>query len=264
MGSLWIGPPGALREIRDAATDHDRTISLGVTEFRSLAGGVTVTSLPSPPRRLALSFASLPDDDVRWLEQLARRVTGPAPFGVLDPVAVNLLDGAQSQGYSPVTGYELTGPGALAVQADRRVVLGGTTTASVLRWRHPYWSGWPIAAGAWLGFTAALAPQKGLCVLEYLTAGGTLLAQSQPGTAVYEVPPSGTVFVRPVVRMQATTTPAPIGPAWLTVDTPAQPGVTVPLGDGCPAMTVTAYSDKPRPWGRDLSIDLVEVRRARS
>ncbi|KJK48923.1 hypothetical protein UK23_15495 [Lentzea aerocolonigenes] len=235
-----------------------------MTEFRSLAGSVTVTSLATPPRRISLSFDSLTEDDARWLEALARRVTGPAPFAVIEPVALNLLDGPQSQGYGPLGAYETNGGGALSQRADRQVTIGNTSSTSALRWRHPYWSGWPVVAGARLGFAAALAPLSGVCALDYLDAGGALLGSSPQGVTVYDLPPAGTVFVRPTVRLVALPAPVLVGPAWLSMDVPAQPGVPVPLGDGCPAMTVTSYSDKPRPWGRDLSLDLVEVRRARS
>jgi len=264
VGSLWIGPPDRMREIPQAARDYDRTVELGVTEFRALSGSVTATSLTAPPRRLKFAFTGLAEEDARWLEALARRVFGPVPLAVLDPAAVNLLDGPQSQGYGPLGGYQLTGTGTLAQQADRRLTLTATANGAVLRWRHPHWTGWPIVPGLPVGFASALAPAYGACVLEFFTATGAANGTAGPATVLFEQPPAGTVFVRPTVRLVGTAGAVPVGAAWLSLATPAEAGQVAPLGDGCPAMTVTSYTDHPQPLSRDMTVELVEVRRAAS
>lgn len=264
MGSLWIGPPDRLREFPDAARDYERTVELGVTEFRALSGSVTATSLATPPRRLRFSFAGLAEDDARWLEALARRVFGPLPLAVIDPAAVNLLDGPQSQGYGPSSAYQLTGAGTLATQADRRVTVANPSAPASLRWRHPHWIGWPVIPGVPVGFVSALAPAAGGCVLEWFTATGAANGTTGPAAAPVAVPLAGTTFVRPVVLLNASTTPRLVGPAWLSFGRAPETGLSAPLGDGCPAMVVTAYTDRPQPLSRDMSVDLTEVRRTAS
>jgi hypothetical protein len=265
LGSLWIGPPGRLRAVADAATDFDRSADLGVSEFSSLSGGVTVSSLATPPRRMALSWTGLDDDTAGWLDALARRVFGPVPLAVLDPAARNLLDGPASQGSGPVSAWQLAGSGTLATQAGRTVTVGGTASGSALRWRHPHWIGWPVPPGVPVSFTSALAPAAGMCVLDYLNSAGLQIGASPSATVVTAVPPAGTWWVRPAVLLSALSDPVPVGPAWLSIGEPVTTAQHAPIGDGCPAMSVTGYTDKPRPPRyRDMSLTLVEVRRARS
>jgi hypothetical protein len=262
--SLWIGPLGRLREVRDAATEFDRSAALGVTEFASLSGGVTVTSLATPPRRMALSWTGLDNHTAGWLDALARRVFGPVPLAVLDPAARNLFDGSASQGYGPVSAWQLTGSGTLALAA-RTVTVTGTSSGSALRWRHPHWVGWPIVPGVPVSFTSALAPASGTCVLDFLNPLGSPIGAAVTGTVVTAVPPAGAWWVRPAVILSALSAPVPVGPAWLSIGEPVTTAADAPIGDGCPAMTVTGYTDKPRPPGyRDMTLNLVEVRRARS
>lgn len=261
--SLWIGSPGRLRAVPDAATDYDRSTDLGVTEFRALAGGITTTSLALPPRRLALSFTGLREADGQWLDALARRVFGPLPLALLEPGVANVLDGPQSQGLGPTSGYQLSGGGTLTQLSSRAVTVSATTAGAVLRFVHPHWFGWPVATGMQVGFSSALSPDNGLCVLDYFTATGAFIASSTPAATLYETPHPLAAFVRPAIRLNAVTSPLQIGSAWLSLDTPTTPG-PVPIGDGCPAMSVTAYTDKPRHGHRDMTLTLVEVRRTRS
>ncbi|WNV86564.1 hypothetical protein [Umezawaea sp. Da 62-37] len=268
MPSLWIGPPGRMREIPDAATDFDRTVSLGVQEFQAMGGGVTVTSIATPPRRLLLSWTALPIDHVDWLDSLARRVFGPSPLAVVDPAARNLLGGAQSQGYGPLSAWELTGPGSLVRQADRTVTITGTTTTSLLRWRHPYWPGWPILAGQVATFTSSLASGSHRVGFEWLDASGAVRSRLTTNRPPMTTVPDTTtaVFARPVLELDAITTPIPLGTSLLRFADPTTPIVLGPVGDGLPAMAVTSYTDKPTTAAttRDLSLSLVEVRRAGS
>ncbi|WP_433268150.1 hypothetical protein ACQPZF_03495 [Actinosynnema sp. CS-041913] len=266
MGSLWIGPPGRLREIRDAATEFDRSVSLGVQEFASLSGGVTVTRLATPPRRMSLSWTNLRPEDARWLEALARRVHGPRPLAVLDPASDNLVEPNQSLGIAPTTGVSLVGFGILAEQPDGTLTVTGTQDTSRLHYGHTHWVGWPVVPGVVVSFTTALAQGNGAaCELEFYDRDGTLIESAGPTAPLLSVlPPPGAVFVFPKVRLPALSVPTPVGGALLRLGGPVAVGEPVPLGDGCPAMAVTGYTDRPRLAHRDMTLTLVEVRHARS
>jgi len=261
--NLWIGPPERMREIPDTATDFDRSVDLGVTEFSALGGGVTTTSLVTPPRRLALSWTGLRDTDARWLEALARRVFGPRPLAVIDPTAINLLDGPQSQGYAPRTAWGTAGPGTLAQRADRVITVTGTTQgASQLFLRHPLWIGWPVVPGLPISFTSALTERGALCRIEFFDADSVFVGGPDPAPVVTALPPPGAVFALPKINLPTLATSTPVGSAVLRLGDPITPGEAAPIGDGCPAMVVTSYTDKPRWPNRDLALSLVEVRRA--
>src|SRR5690349_864913 len=108
--NLWIGKPGLLREIVQAAKSWDRSADLNVTEFKSLEGAVTIVAPPRTVRRLKLSWDMLPPQDAQHLVRLAQRVNGPGmqgslreafgPVAVIDPAAVNLLDPYQAAAQS--------------------------------------------------------------------------------------------------------------------------------------------------------------------
>ncbi|MFT7836915.1 hypothetical protein Q5530_12265 [Saccharothrix sp. BKS2] len=264
MRSLWIGPPGALREIPDTATEFDRSVSLGVQEFASLAGGVTTTRLATPPRRLALSWTALLPDHAQWLDALARRAYGPGPLAVLDPAADNLFEASQSLGRAPRR-ISLAGWGTLAERADGTLTVTATQgDSSALYYTSPYWSGWPVLPGVPVSFTTYLTRTVGaVCVLEWWNADGTFLDSVTSATpTLTAVPPVGAAFVAPKVWLPTLTTIVPVGGALLRLGEPVTADEPIPVGDGCPAMTVTAYADRPRLPHRDLSLTLVEVRRA--
>jgi len=263
MVSLWIGPPGGLREIPDAATDYDRSVDLGAAEFTALGGGVTVTYRATPPRRLSLSWTGLVDGDARWLESLALRVGGPAALAVFDPTAVNMLGPVQAAGNGPASAWQLAGSGSLG-HTGPAVTVTGTKSGSALRWAHPYWPGFPVLPGALVAFRSTLAPGLGTCVVDFLDATGAQLGSSTAGATVAQLPPPAAVFVRPAVLLSPITTPQPIGPAWLRWSLPISGTDPIPSGDGCPAMAVTGYTDKPAWPYRDMSLKLVEVTRAAS
>lgn len=264
MRTLWIGPLGRMREIPDAATAFDRSISLGVTEFAALNGGVTVTRLATPPRRLTLSWTALGEDHTRWVEALARRVFGPGPLAVLDPAARNLLEGGQSQGVGPRSAVQLAGLGTLTEQPDSTLTVTGTQQTSQLYYPHSHWIGWPVVPGHPVSFTTALTASGAICALEFFDRDGTYLGGHESAPVVTALPPDGAVVVFPKVTLPALTTPTPIGAAILRVGEPIGVGEPAPIGEGCPAMTVTSYTDTPRLPHRDVSLTLVEVRRARS
>jgi hypothetical protein len=266
MRSLWIGPPGGLREIPDTATDYDRSISLGVQEFASLAGGVTTTRLATPPRRLTLSWSALLPDHARWLDALARRAHGPGPLAVLDPAGDNLLEVSQSLGRTPRR-ITLASWGTLAERADGTLTVTDTRAdSSQLYYLSPYWTGWPVLPGVPVSFTSDLTRNSGArAVLDFWDGTGTFVGSVGPDAPVVTaLPPAGAVFVLPKVWLPTLTTVTPVGGALLRIGDPVDPVEPIPVGDGCPAMTVTAYADRPRLPHRDLSLTLVEVRRAAS
>ena len=267
MRSLWIGPPGRLREIPDTATEFDRSVSLGVQEFASLAGGVTTTRLATPPRRLTLSWNALLPEHARWLDALARRAHGPGPLAVLDPAGDNLLEAGQSLGRTPRR-ITLAGWGTLAEQSDGTLTITATqANSSQLYYTPPYWLGWPVLPGVPVSFTTHLARSLAgsVCRLEFWDAGGVFVGSAAPAAPVLTtVPPAGAAFVLPKVDLPALTTPIPVGGALLRLGEPVTATEPIPVGDGCPAMTVTAYADRPRLPHRDLSLTLVEVRRVQN
>lgn len=267
MRSLWIGPPERLREIPDTAAEYDRTVSLGVQEFASLSGGVTITRLATPPRRLTLSWTALLPEHARWLDALARRAHGPGPLAVLDPASDNLLETGQSLGRTPRR-IQLAGWGTLTEQADGTLTVTDTRgDSSQLFYTPPYWAGWPVLPGVPVGFTTHLTRTVAgaQCVLEFWDAGGAFLESAGPAAPVlWAVPPAGAAFVVPKVRLPTLSTPTPVGGALLRLGEPVDATEPFPVGDGCPAMTITDYADRPRLPYRDLTLTLVEVRRARS
>jgi uncharacterized protein YodC (DUF2158 family) len=116
-----------------------------------------------------------------------------------------------------------------------------------------------------VSFTSALAPLAGSCVLDWFDGTGTQLGASATGTVVTAVPPAGAWWVRPAVLLSALSVPVPVGRSWLSIGDSVTSALDAPIGDGCPAMSVTGYTDKPSPPRyRDVSLTLVEVRRARS
>jgi hypothetical protein len=266
MRSLWIGPPGRLREIPDTATEYDRTVTLGVTEFASLAGGVTTTRLATPPRRLTLSWNALLPDHARWLDALARRAHGPGPLAVLDPAGSNLLEAGQSLGRAPRR-ISLAGWGTLAERPDGTLTVTDTReNSSQLYYSPPYWTGWPVLPGVPVSFTTDLTRNSGArAVLDFWDATGTFVGSVGPvAPVVTAVPPAEAAFALPKVWLPTLTTVTPVGGALLRVGESVDAVEPILVGDGCPAMTVTGYADRPRLPHRGLSLTLVEVRRAAS
>ncbi|WP_420034368.1 hypothetical protein ACN2WE_19220 [Streptomyces sp. cg28] len=275
--NLWIGKPGLLREIIQAAKSWDRTADLNVTEFKSLEGAVTTIAPPRTPRRLKFSWDLLPPDDAQHLARLARRVNGPGlqgspaaaygPVAVLDPASVNLLDPYQAaaQSDSPSGGdhwFTVTGSMVVSPAVGDTVVAQFQDTTRI-GWRHGIWTGWPVAPGmkvSWL-VPPDWSPVTATAQLDWKDADGSYLSSSTAtGPSVTGTAPAGAAFVTPIGGPGATGT-AGLAGACLTIgDTP----VPFALGDGCPAMSVTGYSDAPAsplPY-RNISIDLVEVRDA--
>lgn len=262
MGSLWIGPPGRMREIRDAATDLDRSISLGIEEFAALSGGITATRLAAPPRRLSLSWSAMNPTEVQWVEALARNVFGPGPLAVIDPSSRNLLQGGQSQGYGPLSAYVDSSWGTLTEQADRVLTMTDPRDGDQLIYLHSHtrWPGWPVTPG--LPVHVATALPESACQLTFYTANESFLGTVGPSSPLTAMPPAGAAFADLRLVFKAWSGTKPISPLLLRMGDPIRPGDVGVLGDGYPAMTVTGYTDKARPPHRDLTLSLVEVRSA--
>ncbi|MEV0255222.1 hypothetical protein AB0H82_13320 [Streptomyces sp. NPDC050732] len=267
--NLWIGAPGRLREIHQAAKSWERTAELDVTEFKALEGRVTTFAPARTVRRLKLSFDALEPADAQHLARLARRVgTGRGPLVVLDPVSVNLLDPYQAAGQSDVSGgwdhwFTMNGDIALTRNADAVTTADCQDPAAAVGWVHGTWAGWPVVPGmqaSWL-LPAGWDPATATAQLDWKAVDGTYLSTSHAtGTSVTATAPAGAAFATPVARPGATGLFGLAGACLTLGDAP----VAHALGDGCPAMAVTAYSDvpaRPLPY-RNISIDLVEVRRA--
>ncbi|MET9147298.1 hypothetical protein [Streptomyces sp. NPDC004042] len=276
---LWIGLPGALREITDGASAFDRSPDLGVTEFRSLAGGVTTWAPPVRPRRLKLTWDSMQQDDVQHLDRLARRLDQLGPVALVDPLARNLLGGAQAAGLGPsegkwsVTGTEIILYGGGVTEVTPNVVSVETVPASGhtdLVWRHPYFHGYPVAPGQtytwWTpGLDAAGAPMLPARVSWY-DASTVFLSESAASTsgrpAVVTAPPRA-AYVRPYVAFTAkgmwgmgesVLALGDVSAALLAGDRP--------IGDGTPPYSITRYSHVASEGDgayRDISLELVEV-----
>lgn len=259
MGSLWIGPPGRMREVRQAATEFDRSVQLGVEEFAALSGGVTTTRLATPPRRLSLSWSALADSESQWLEALARNVYGPGPLAVIDPASRNLLEGGQSQGYGPRSAISNGGWGTLIERADHVLTLTDPRDNDQLVYDHSHWPGYPVTAGLPVHMVAGLTDSQ--CQMTFYTATEEYVSSHGPAPTLTVVPPAGAAFVALRVILRAWSGTKPIGPVLMRMGEPIAPGELGALGDGCPPMSVTAYSDKARPPHHDLTLSLVEVRR---
>lgn len=268
--NLWIGAPGRLREIQQAAKSWERTAELGVAEFKALEGRVTTFAPTRTVRRVKLSFDALEPEDAQHLVRLARRVgTGRGPLVVLDPASVNLLDPYQAAGQSDVPGgwdhwFTMNGAVTLARDADQITTVDCQDAAVAVGWVHGTWPGWPVAPGmrvSWL-LPAGWDPATAVAQLDWKAADGTYLSTTQATatTGVTGTAPAGAAFATPVGRPGAVGLFGLAGACLTLGDAP----VAHALGDGCPAMSVTAYTDVPAtplPY-RNVSIDLVEVRGA--
>ncbi|MFD9906375.1 hypothetical protein [Streptomyces sp. NPDC059063] len=270
--NLWIGTPGLLREIPQAAKSWDRSADLNVSEFKALEGQVTTFAPFHTVRRLKFSFEGLEPDDAQHLVRLARRasdgVTARAagPVAVLDPVSVNLLGPSQAAGQSGREDgldqwFAVSGEPTFSRFVREGWTVGGKTPA-VVGWVHGTWPGWPVAPGmrvSWL-----LPPSWGtdaVARLAWKDADGEPLREtSGSAVSVTGTAPRDAAFVTPQGQLNSPGI-IPLGGACLSI---GEPPVAFAVGDGCPAMSVTGYSDVPAarlPY-RNVGIDLVEVTRA--
>ncbi|MET9733793.1 hypothetical protein ABZZ79_25015 [Streptomyces sp. NPDC006458] len=273
MGNLWIGPPGSMTEIDQAAKSFDRSADLGVSEFKSLGGRVTVTRNLAPVRRLKLSWDLLAPVHARALDRLARRVGGSSPVFVVDPAAGNVLGAGHAAGLGVTGATDITGlaqwfrtgtTGAVAesTTAPGTFVFTAADTTSAVAWRCPFTDkGFPVSPGLKVSFRAptALAALGTVSVgLDYKKADGSYLSSSTAtGALVSGTVPALAAYVTPTAKPGTAGTHSLAG-ACLTYGGTAEDGIP---GDGLPPMAVTGYSDTPgRPLPfRNFSLDLVEV-----
>ncbi|GGS86875.1 hypothetical protein [Streptomyces chromofuscus] len=273
--NLWIGKPGLLREMSQAAKSWDRSAELNVSEFKSLEGQITTVAPARSTRRLKFSWEWLEPADAQHLVRLARRVNGPGmqgdwqaaygPVALLDPASVNLLDPYQAAAQSSLAGgadHWFTVTGAITISPFvGDVVLGDCQDpATRIGWRHGVWAGWPVMPGMQVSWMVPPDWNAGLCTaqLDWKDRDGAYLSSTSANASVVTgTAPAGAAFVTPIGG------PGQIGitglaGACLTI---GEAPTAFALGDGCPAMAVTSFSDAPAsrlPY-RNISIDLVEV-----
>ncbi|MEV0442661.1 hypothetical protein AB0I84_08690 [Streptomyces spectabilis] len=233
--NLWIGHPGRLREITQAATGWERGADLGVGQFTALGGQVTTHAPRRSARKLKLTFDRLPEADATHLDRLARRVDGPGPLAVLDPVTRNLLDplqaagrgdGAASAHWRVVSGSGTvvrdTGAGALpdtwswrpAADSDR------------LAWTARHWPGFPVPPGASVRFTVPTAWRvtTSKTQLDWKDAAGEpLVTTSASRQSVVGTAPAGAAFVTPSASVAVDGNRIGLAGAVLTLDDPHVP-----------------------------------------
>ncbi|MFC7217083.1 hypothetical protein ACFQLX_02680 [Streptomyces polyrhachis] len=266
--NLFIGPPGGLWEIDRAAKSFDRAADLGVSEFQSIGGRVTVMRRPNAVRRVKLSWDALEPAKAKILDRLARRTDGNGPLALIDPTTANMLDARAATGkgdrgaaglgqwfVSGVGGSLIeTSPGVFSVKADDAV-------NATVGWNAPRWYGFPVAPGMRVSFRApsAIAALAARSVqLDFKDVAGVLISSVNAAAAyVAGTVPAGAAFVTPTARPGVAGTYS-LGGACLSYDDGAAAGIP---GEGCPPMVITGYTDsptKPYPY-RSVSIDLVEV-----
>ncbi|MFI6440466.1 hypothetical protein [Streptomyces sp. NPDC050759] len=268
MGSLWIGPPGAMVEIDQAAKSFDRTADLGTSEFTSLGGRVTLTRNPSPVRRLKLAWDLLAPTHARALDRIARRIDGARPVAVVDPAAGNLLDPQQALGRSdpgmPLFQWYLgNGAGGITATAAGDYMLNSTDAAGKAAWRSARWTNghFPVSPGIVVSFRPPLSfTGAGAQTVQITWRDGTGAALSTSGVTggvLTATAPAGACYLTPYSMPGAIGTYSLAG-ACLTYGGTAESGVP---GDGLPPMSVTHYTDTPgRPLPfRTIGLDLVEV-----
>lgn len=269
MGNLWIGPPGNLTEIDQAAKSFERAADLGVSEFKALSGRITVSRTAAPVRRIKLSWDLLLPQHARALDRLARRVDGPGPLVLIDPAAGNTLSPAQAAGTGP-TGtaglnqwFKVSANGSVVETAAGVFGFTAADATSIVAWRCVPWSGnFPAAPGLRVSFRAPTEiAALGTCTVgvDFKRADGSYISGAfASGPFVAGTAPAGTTHLTPTVKPGTAGTYALAGACLTYGDDTAADNVP---GDSLPPMSVTGYSDtpgRPLPY-RSVGIDLVEV-----
>jgi len=272
MGNLWIGPPGAMVEIDQAARSFDRTADLGISEYKSIGGRATLTRNLSPVRRLKLAWDLLAPAHARALDRLARRVDRPGPVFVVDPAAGNVLAPAQAAGLGVAGATGITGltqwfkvtTGTVTENTGTpgTYLFTAADTTSLVAWRCVDTVGnFPATPGLQVSFRAptAIAAIGTVSVgIDFKKADGTYLSTlSATGGLVSGTVPANAAYLTPTAK-PGTAGAYSLAGACLTYGGTAENGIP---GDGLPPMSVTNYTDSPgRPLPyRTISLDLVEV-----
>jgi len=272
MGNLWIGPPGAMVEIDQAAKSFDRTADLGISEYKSIGGRATLTRNLSPVRRLKLAWDLLAPAHARALDRIARRVDRPGPVFVVDPAAGNVLAPAQAAGLGVAGATGITGltqwfkvtTGTVTENSGTpgTYLFTAADTTSLVAWRCVDTVGnFPATPGLQVSFrapTAIAAIGTAGVGIDFKKADGTYLSTlSATGGLVSGTVPANAAYLTPTAK-PGTAGAYSLAGACLTYGGTAENGVP---GDGLPPMSVTNYTDapgRPLPY-RTISLDLVEV-----
>ncbi|MCX5236702.1 hypothetical protein OG824_16020 [Streptomyces prunicolor] len=272
MGNLWIGPPGAMVEIDQAAKSFDRTADLGISEYKSIGGRATLTRNLSPVRRLKLAWDLLAPAHARALDRIARRVDRPGPVFVVDPAAGNVLAPAQAAGLGVAGATGITGltqwfkvtTGTVTENTGTpgTYLFTAADTTSLVAWRCVDTVGnFPATPGLQVSFrapTAIAAIGTAGVGIDFKKADGTYLSTlSATGGLVSGTVPANAAYLTPTAK-PGTAGAYSLAGACLTYGGTAENGVP---GDGLPPMSVTGYTDapgRPLPY-RTISLDLVEV-----
>lgn len=240
--NLWIGLPGRLREISQAATAFERGAELGVTQFTSLGGQVTTLAPQRSARKTKFSFDRLSEDDAAHLDRLARRIDGPGPIDVIDPVTRNLLDPLQAEGRCPdgsaARHWYASGGGSGQLQLSGRpgnapdaYVWKPDSTTSQLNWHRRPRTGFPVAPGMTVSFTLPSSWRASPCAtrLHWRDAAGVYLSSAAVTSHTLSATvPVGAALVTPSGIAGEVGTYALDG-AVLTIDDPHIPTAPVNL-----------------------------------
>ncbi|MFD9629797.1 hypothetical protein [Streptomyces violascens] len=217
-------------------------------------------------------------DDVAHLDRLARRVDGPGPVAVLDPLARNLLAADQAAGLGPAGGkwsgtaseitlYGGTGPYVNTTVSVEALPASGQTD---LVWRHPSFHGVPVAPGQtytwWTpGLVAAGASVLNARVAWYDVARKWISTSvaGAPGVPLVASAPANAAYVWPHATFTAKGV-WPLGASVLAAGDIAAALLAgeLPPGEGSPPFSITRYSHAATDGDgayRDIGLELVEV-----
>ncbi|CAM5362816.1 hypothetical protein GCM10010329_85090 [Streptomyces spiroverticillatus] len=270
---MWIGRPGALREITDGAKSFDRSPDLGVSEFRALEGGVTTWVPPVRPRRLKLQWEAMQRADVAHLDRLVERVDGIGPIVVLDPLSGNMLAPAQAAGLMAdgVAQWSFDQRyGEVLRMASGSVIFtakppAGESVELVWVW-HTRVARFPVHAGVpitWWPYSLLISYTDGIYLTWYDSANKVVAtSRGNPGVPLEAVAPSGAVSVQPSVRLKEGS--YYISGAVLALGYRAAQLIAGdrPTGDGCGPYSITGYSHSATSGDgayRDIGLELVAV-----
>ncbi|MGI5481266.1 hypothetical protein [Streptomyces lavendofoliae] len=209
--NLWVGLPGQLREIGQAATAFERGAELNVSQFTALSGQITTIAPRHSPRRIKLTFDRLTREDAAHFDRLARRIDGPGPIEVIDPVGRNLLDPLQAEGrsvsdspynvwYTSAAGSGRLEPSTAAGAPPQTYVWKADSATAQLNWHRRPRAGFPVAPGMRVRFTLPTSWRVGPCTtrLHWRDADGTYLSSAtDTGHTVVATAPAGAALVTP-------------------------------------------------------------------
>lgn len=275
---MWIGTPGAMRQIKDGAASFDRSPDVTATEFRALTGGITTWAPPVQPRRLKMTWAAMDPADYYHIDRMARGYDRTQPLVVLDPLTRNELSGPQGAGVGDPTnrwsyGAAITLFGGISGAKTPNTVSvtsvppGGVTE---LVWRHPIYHGFPVIGGQTYTFwapdlVAGSASTNGASIAWYNSSPAYISSSvaATPTAPVVAQAPANALYGRPLIGFK-TTGNFPLGYSLYGMGDHRElllSGVR-PTGEGARQYEVTAYrqgAHQSNGLYRDVSLELVEV-----